>query len=241
MTQQDDEREDGQPVLSRRSLLKGVGLVGAAATTGGTAAFALTAPAVAAETAAVTTNAVMPRIEALETLTALQSDALEAMVARIIPTDEKGPGAAEARAAYYIDRGLGGPLASSRAAYAAGLAALDAYAEETKGAVFAALSAADQDAVLTAMEKNEATGFVPNSSSFFNLVRTHTIQGTFCDPYHGGNRDFVGWDMIAYPGVRMTVTEDEQRMSPKPEPVRRSAYEETMFTAQGTHNGNHPR
>jgi hypothetical protein len=40
----------------------------------------------------------------------------------------------------------------------------------------------DQDAVLSHMEKNIATGFTPNSATFFNLVRMHTLQGTFCDP-----------------------------------------------------------
>ena len=38
------------------------------------------------------------------------------------------------------------------------------------------------------------------------LVRAHTIQGTFCDPYYGGNANFVGWDLIGYPGVRTIAT-----------------------------------
>jgi hypothetical protein len=48
---------------------------------------------------------------------------LEVMVARLIPTGENGPGAAEAPAAHDIDRALVGPLRSQRGAYAAGLAA----------------------------------------------------------------------------------------------------------------------
>ena len=63
--------------------------------------------------------------------------------------------------------------------------------------------AADQDAVLSGMERNVATGFSPDSAPFFNMVRTHTIQGTFCDPYYGGNANFIGWDLIGYPGIRM--------------------------------------
>jgi gluconate 2-dehydrogenase gamma chain len=120
------------------------------------------------------------QLEALETLTAAEADTLEAVVARLIPSDENGPGATEARAAHYIDRALTGPLRSSREAYAAGLAAIDAYAQSSKGAAFARLAAPDQDAVLTDLEKNVATGVVPNAATFFNLVRTHTIQGTFC-------------------------------------------------------------
>jgi len=156
-----------------------------------------------------------------------------------LPTDENGPGAAEARAAHYIDRALAGPLRSSREAYAAGLAALDAYAQSKNGALFARLSAPDQDAILADMEKNVATGFVPNAATFFNLVRAHTIQGTFCDPYYGGNANFVGWDLIGFPGLRMAVGEDEQRMK-APKPVRKSAYEDAMFTMKGGAHGHRP-
>ena len=156
-----------------------------------------------------------------------------------LPTDENGPGAAEARAAHYIDRALAGPLRSSREAYAAGLAALDAYAQSKNGAPFARLSAPDQDAILADMEKNVATGFVPNAATFFNLVRAHTIQGTFCDPYYGGNANFVGWDLIGFPGLRMAVGEDEQRMK-APKPVRKSAYEDAMFTMKGGAHGHRP-
>jgi gluconate 2-dehydrogenase gamma chain len=174
-----------------------------------------------------------PVREALETLTAAESDTLEAIVARIIPTDENGPGAAEARAAHYIDRALTGPLASRKGAYVSGLAAVDAYAQSSKGAPFAKLSARDQDAVLTDMEKNAATGFRPNSAAFFDMVRTHTIQGTFCDPYYGGNANFVGWDLIGYPGLRMAVSPEEQSMSKPPKVVRRSAYDEALFSKRG--------
>jgi len=80
------------------------------------------------------------------------------------------------------------------------------------------------------MEANVASGFVPDASTFFNLVRAHTIQGTFCDPYYGGNADFVGWDLIGYPGVRLAVTPNEQRLDPRLTPIHRSAYEHAMFS-----------
>jgi gluconate 2-dehydrogenase gamma chain len=53
-------------------------------------------------------------LEALETLTASEANILEAFCARLIPSDANGPGAKEARAAHYIDRALGGALASGR-------------------------------------------------------------------------------------------------------------------------------
>jgi len=91
-----------------------------------------------------------------------------------------GPGAAEARAAHYIDRALTGPLRSSRDAYAAGgLAAIDAYAQSKRGAAFARLSAADQDAVLSDMEKNVATGF--------RAERQRPSSISCANPHHPGH------------------------------------------------------
>jgi hypothetical protein len=53
-------------------------------------------------------------------------------------------------------------------------------------------------------------GFSGSSGSFFNMVRSDTIRGTFSDPQYGGNQDFVGWDMIRYPGVRRIVSANDQ-------------------------------
>lgn len=217
------EPDEAPREVSRRDLFKTVG-AGAAAAVAGTPLPQMPAAA---------QPAVGPRLEALETLTAAEADILEAICDRLIPSDKNGPGAAEARAAYYIDRALTGPLRTSREAYAAGLAAIDVYAQASKGAPFAKLAPRDQDAVLADMENNVATGFVPNAAAFFNLVRTHTIQGTFCDPYYGGNANFVGWDLIGYPGVRITVSPEEQRMA-APKAVRKSAYEEAMFMPKGS-------
>jgi gluconate 2-dehydrogenase gamma chain len=218
------------PVFSRRDLLKRVGLAGTAAVVPGPLAAAVTAPPGAVAEAPQAAAAAAPAREAFETLTAAESDTLEAIAARLIPSDDTGPGAAEARAAHYIDRALGGPLSASRQAYAAGLAAVNAYAESAKGAPFHKLAAADQDAVLTAMQGNTATGFTPTAAAFFNLVRGHTIEGTFSDPYYGGNANFVGWDLIRYPGVRVSVSADEQRLKVPVAPNHRSAYDFAMFS-----------
>ncbi len=218
--------------IARRELLKRVGAVGAAGAVAVVPATELTKPAQAQASTAAT-----PLREALETLTATEADMLEAIVARIVPADANGPGAAEARAAHYIDRALTGPLASSKAAYVSGLAATDTYAQASKGASFIKLNARDQDAVLTDMEKNTATGFRPNAAAFFNMVRNHTMQGMFSDPYYGGNANFIGWDLIGYPGIRMVVSVDDQSMSKPPKVLRKSAYDEAMFSKRGGNHG----
>ena len=230
----DDDRREGRG-FSRRELLKRAGFVGAAAAVP-VGVFAPALAAAPAPAAPAPSAAAAPARESLETLTAAEADTLEAIVARLIPTDENGPGAAEARAAHYIDRALAGALASSRKAYSAGLVAVDTYAQASKGAPFAKLAARDQDAVLTDMERNVATGFTPNSSTFFNLVRAHTLQGMFCDPYYGGNANFVGWDLIGYPGVRIAVTADEQRMMDL-KPNHKSAYDYALFSKKGGSHG----
>jgi gluconate 2-dehydrogenase gamma chain len=216
------ESETG--VISRRELLKRAGMAGAVAAV----PMDVLGPVEALEQGAAAV-----RQDVLETLTRPESNALEAIVARIIPSDESGPGAAEARAARYIDRALAGPLASSREAYSSGLAAIDAYARASKGATFAELSAADQDAVLMDLDRDIAPGFTPGSAAFFALVRAHTIQGTFCDPSYGGNANFVGWDLIGYPGVRTAVTADQQQTTAVLKPNHRSAYDFDMFMGKG--------
>lgn len=234
----DHDHRDERARVSRRDLIKRVGAVAGAAVVGGVAATPAVAvdPPMAGMNHAASDPTLPEALQAFETLNANEVEALKAMVARIIPSDENGPGAAEAHAAHYIDRALAGPLAASRIAYANGLAALDDWATSSKGKAFAALAAKDQDAVLTDLEKNVATGFVPNAAAFFNLVRTHTIQGTFSDPYYGGNANYVGWDLIGYPGLRMAVTAAEQKMA-KPAPVRASAYADDMYTMKGINYG----
>jgi gluconate 2-dehydrogenase gamma chain len=198
-------------IISRRDLLRGVGIAGAAAAAGPVSLLSTPEPAVAAEPAqGVAAGA---RREAFENLTATEADLLEAIVDRLIPSDALGPGAREARAAHYIDRALGGALASSRQAYASGLAALDRYAHASRGKGFLELSASDKDSVLMDVESGAVTPgiFASSSAQFFTLVLNHTRQGTFGDPYYGGNANFVGWDLIGYPGVRTMVTPADQK------------------------------
>jgi gluconate 2-dehydrogenase gamma chain len=214
-------------LISRRDLLKRAGFVGAAAAFPSPRTLSAADPAPLGQAARL--PGPTPPREALEHLTADQLQILEAFVARLIPSDASGPGAAEARAAHYIDRALGSALASSRGAYASGLAALDQYARSARGGPFAQLSAVDQDAILTDVESAAAPGF-PDSGTFFSLVRFHAIQGTFCDPYYGGNANFVGWDLIGYPGVRTAVGPEEQRLGAETLPNHKSAYDYALFT-----------
>ena len=125
--------EELQSGLSRAQLVRRAGMLGAAAALPGAAA---AAPAVADAAAS----------DALKALTAAEATTLDAVLKRLFPTDATGPGAKEANVLRYIDWSLAGDLSVFRGPYASALAAIDAYAVQTYGAAFAALTTAQQDA-----------------------------------------------------------------------------------------------
>ena len=137
--------------------------------------------------------------------------------------DELGPGAVEMGAAEYVDRSLAGALAAEKVAFLAGLSRTDQFAGASQGAAFAELSGEKKDAVLTAMETGQAAGFT-DAPGFFGRVRRLALEGMFGDPYYGGNKNFAGWDLIRYPGAKLAVSPQDQRMSAAPTPVRRSVW-----------------
>ena len=148
---------------------------------------------------------------------------LEAFVDRLVPKDENGPGAVECGAATYIDRALAGALAAEKGTFLEGLAGVDTLARSTHNAAFADLGPEVRDELLTAMDNGTAAGFA-NARPFFNRVRRLTLEGMFSDPYYGGNKNFAGWDLIRYPGPRLAVAPEDQKMGTPPKPYRRSAY-----------------
>lgn len=214
------------PRFSRRALLKQAGVASAVA-------LGSSAPlANAASEHTTPTGSSIPVREAFETLTAAESETLDAMVDRILPSDANGPGAREARAVHFIDRALAGYLSSQRTTYALGLLAIDTAAQTQHGKAFHLLTSAQQDALLQAVANNEIDGFASTGAAFFSLVRNHTIDGTFSDPYYGGNRDYIGWDMLGYPGVRMGASPADVRDEETIAPSHQSAYDLPPFTKQ---------
>jgi len=113
-----------------------------------------------------------------------QAADVDAMAAQIYPTTDT-PGAREAQVIYFIDLALVTFAQDKQDVYAKGFADL---ASKAGGKAFAALSSADQIALLTSIEK----------TPFFKTVRDHTIMGMFAAPQHGGNFKKVGWTQIGY-------------------------------------------
>lgn len=216
-----------QPDLSRRNLLKSAGLVSAAAVSAGTASSVIAAEGNHNSDAA--NSKTIPAREALKVLTVAEVETLEALCDCLIPSDANGPGAKEARAVHYIDRSLASHNADNRHSYMIGLNAINEFALTTRGKPFHALIRDQQNSILAAVQANKIDGFDSSGAAFFNMLRTDTIDGTFCDPYYGGNAGFVGWDMLRYPGVRLGVTPADVALGAALPPNHQSAYDHTAY------------
>jgi gluconate 2-dehydrogenase gamma chain len=137
-----------------------------------------------------------------------------AAASRIFPSDESGPGAREAGVVIFIDRQLAGPYGRDRYRYTQGpfqehaapefgyqgsATPRQTYREALKGLEgFDRLTPEAQDRRLQAIEHTH----------FFAVLRQNTIEGMFCDPMHGGNADMIGWQLVGFPGPRMSNFED---------------------------------
>jgi gluconate 2-dehydrogenase gamma chain len=133
-----------------------------------------------------------------------------AAAARIFPADDSGPGAKEAGVVIFVDRQLAGPYGRDRYRYTQGpfdenatrnfgyqgkATPGETYREGLKALKgFDRLSPEEQDSKLQQIE----------NTHLFALLRENTIEGMFCDPVHGGNVDMVGWQLVGFPGPRMS-------------------------------------
>jgi len=135
-----------------------------------------------------------------------EGQTVAAICERIIPADQDA-GATEAGVVNFIDLQLMGPYKRHRAAYRQGIRGVEQKSLEMFGHRFAELSPERQDAVLKELERGAAVGEAWKglaSKDFFALIVSHTMQGFYGDPRHGGNRGRVSWKMLGlpYPPVR---------------------------------------
>lgn len=132
-------------------------------------------------------------------LTQDEAETLAAIADRIFPPTDT-PGAAEIGAVRYIDAALGGDYAPLVRLYRQGIRAVNRHARTNfAGRVFSALNDGEKDAVLLACEAGSIAGF-KNSAEFFETVRGHVLEGVFCEPQYGGNKDMIGWRLVGFPG-----------------------------------------
>jgi gluconate 2-dehydrogenase gamma chain len=167
-----------------------------------------------------------------QVLTMTEVVALQAVLDRVIPSDQNGPGAKEAKVWRYIDINLGGAYASLQPMYSQGLAALDTYAQRSQGKAFARLDTAQQDQLLKSMEAGTGPAGAAGKT-FFRTLRNHALEGMFGDPAHGGNADFVGWQLIGYPGPYLVAKPEYQQLGTKVPLLRKSTYDFPNFKTPG--------
>ncbi len=157
----------------------------------------------------------------LRFFTAAEARVVSAACERIFPSDQSGPGATAAGVVIYIDRQLAGPYGRDKYRYTKGPFVESVPEHGYQGRAnpqqiyregvrrlgnFGELPSAEQDERLRAIEK----------TSFFEMLRTHTIEGMFCDPLHGGNAGLIGWQLVGYPGPLMNYREEIDKNHGKP-------------------------
>lgn len=154
-----------------------------------------------------------------------------AATARLIPSDGAGPGAIEARVPVFLDRELAGDYGQAATWYMVGphdpaapeelgwqspltpaeiyrqaIPLFDSWCADTQGAPFTELSAAGQDAALTALEAGDVS-LPPEMRDFFTILLANTKEGYLSDPIHGGNHGMAAWVHIGFPGARAQYLE----------------------------------
>jgi gluconate 2-dehydrogenase gamma chain len=134
----------------------------------------------------------------LRVLSRDEAETLELIADRIFPKTAT-PGAVEIGAINYIDIALARDYAALVPLYRQGLRAVNRYARAKFGRVFQSLDDELRDAVLLAFEAGSIADF-KNAAEFFETVRCHILEGVFCEPQYGGNKDMMGWRLVDFPG-----------------------------------------
>jgi gluconate 2-dehydrogenase gamma chain len=145
-------------------------------------------------------------------------------VDRIIPPDERWPGAVQAGVVEFIDRQMAGPWGRGELIYRHGpfyegtpsqgyqfeytpaelfrrsINAIN-HRFSAQGTSFDRLSDSEKDAYLSTLEKGGIDLDGVDSAVFFDQLLGMTVQGLFSDPLYGGNKNMVGWRMVGFPGA----------------------------------------
>lgn len=153
---------------------------------------------------------------------------VEAVMERIYPKSDAGPGAKALGAAYYLDSQLAGQYGSNakeymqgpfyeglptqgyqsplrRAEYfTLGFGKLNDEAKDKHDKAFQELEEKDMDAILQDFQDGKIDMGVPEKIAtapfFFTMLRAVTLEGVYSDPVYRGNRNMDGWKMKDFPG-----------------------------------------
>lgn len=223
------------PSKGRRSLLKAVTL-GVPSTVVGVQAYARQAPLPQSSPGSHPVAAPPDtRRQTFRFFNTQEAETMDAVVARLIPADDLGPGAKEAGVTSFLDDQLAGAWGNGDHFYRQGpfepgtpeqgyqlsftpaemfrhgLMSLNQTAQKQHGSPFAALPADQQDALLQAMQAGELDFSPLPAAVFFAALLDGTMEGFFSDPLYGGNADMVGWKLVGFPGAHASFANDIER------------------------------
>ncbi|MDI6402501.1 gluconate 2-dehydrogenase subunit 3 family protein [Balneolaceae bacterium ANBcel3] len=136
--------------------------------------------------------------EPYRTLTDEEAAIIDALADQIIPPDEY-PGGKDAGVTHFVDQQLGGYLKGFASEYKTCLPALNNDAESRFGKPFIHLDEREQYSYLSELESGQFdnTSWGPyRPSSFFNIVRHHCMMGFYGSPVHGGNKEYISYQML---------------------------------------------
>ena len=174
-------------------------------------------------------------LEALTYFTDFQAKTVEAITERILPSDGSHGGAKEAGVVYYIDRAISGFSTGLQRTYRLGLRELERFCNQEFSHQFIELTNEQQNQVVrwflgeevgggNKLDRTQAPlrrvaesdGMVEGIDlgllhSMFAVIREHTVEGYFCDPVYGGNRNAVGWRLVGFPGVQWGYTAEQMK------------------------------
>jgi gluconate 2-dehydrogenase gamma chain len=149
---------------------------------------------------------------------------LESAVDRLIPPDDKWPGATDAGVVNYIDKQMAGAWGRGDLVYRHGpfregtpsqgyqfeyapaelfrrsITAINNRLVE-QGTSFEQLTPEEKDSFLGSLEHGAMDLDGVRSNVFFDQLLDQTVQGFFSDPMYGGNKNKVAWRMIGFPGA----------------------------------------
>jgi len=140
-----------------------------------------------AATGAALMSGCFSRRTSWEFFTEAEARTLAAVSDQIIPADDF-PSASQAGAVAFIDRQLVRHYEPYQKAYREGLKLADQLSKSRFGADLFEILLPQQLAIAVDLERK--------NPAFFELVRSHTLQGYYGSPRHGGNRDAVSWRML---------------------------------------------
>ncbi len=153
-------------------------------------------------------------------LTRDEGAVLTALVDRLIPADEF-PSASEAGVVDYIDFQLATEWGKGEGLYLHGpffpgvpeqgyqlpYTPAELYRRALAGIIsedasrFPGFSGADKDELLKRLSGGELSLNGVPGRAFFQYLQMNTVEGYFADPVYNGNRDYVGWRMVGFPGA----------------------------------------